>query len=270
MKKFVNLMLIAAALCLMGLGVKELCLFVSVSNDNAALRAAVLKVPDSKVRTEETEATENVPGDTEINEPYPEDPFNRCIDFAVLKTINPDIAGWIYIPDTKVDYPILIGDTDEQYLNRDFHNYSNRLGSIFAFSNVNLDADGHVCLFGHNMISGQMFGELKKYNSEKFSEDHNMLYIYTPEKTKSCKLISVFGCEKSDSIFKFKVNSADLSENESEEFKDAVISRSMFKLKDTPAEINQIYTLGTCSGKAGGTHRLTVNFQVVEEKYVLS
>ena len=45
-----------------------------------------------------------------------EDPLNRIIDFQKLKSINKDVVAWIYIPGTKVDYPILVGESDEEYL----------------------------------------------------------------------------------------------------------------------------------------------------------
>ncbi|WP_294189751.1 hypothetical protein [uncultured Clostridium sp.] len=45
-----------------------------------------------------------------------EEPLNRFIDFQKLKSINKDVVAWIYIPGTKVDYPILVGESDEEYL----------------------------------------------------------------------------------------------------------------------------------------------------------
>lgn len=48
------------------------------------------------------------------------DPMNRRIDFELLKEINPDIIGWLYIPQIGVDEPILHGRTDTEYLNKGF------------------------------------------------------------------------------------------------------------------------------------------------------
>ena len=59
-------------------------------------------------------------------------PLNRKIDFHKLKNENKDIVAWIYIPGTTVDYPILIGDTNEEYLYKDLEGNYTPLGSIFS------------------------------------------------------------------------------------------------------------------------------------------
>ena len=48
------------------------------------------------------------------------DPMNRRIDFALLKEVNPDIIGWLYIQQIGVDEPILHGKTDREYLSKGF------------------------------------------------------------------------------------------------------------------------------------------------------
>lgn len=96
---------------------------------------------------------------------------------------------------------MLIGDTDQEYLKKDFRGKASALGSIFAFQNVELNQDFHVCLYGHNMISGQMFGGLKKYRDTEYAASHRTAYFYTKERTKELELVSVFQCENTDDIF---------------------------------------------------------------------
>ena len=48
------------------------------------------------------------------------DPMERTIDFAALQRINPEIVGWLYVPQIGVDSPILTGQTDTEYLTKDF------------------------------------------------------------------------------------------------------------------------------------------------------
>ena len=98
-----------------------------------------------------------------------EDPLDRQIDFESLQRLNPDIIGWIYAPQIEVDQPILKGSSDTEYLNRDFEGNYSPLGSIFTWAHAEERlSDAHLCLFGHNMISGQMFGRLDAFTEESF------------------------------------------------------------------------------------------------------
>ena len=120
----------------------------------------------------------------------PEEPVDagkRMIDFVALKKINPDIVGWLYLPQIGVDGPILTGKTDETYLARDFEGHVSELGSIFTFADAKL-SDSQVYLFAHNMASGQMFGSLKKFQDPDFQKKYPDGCLYTPERTKRFRI----------------------------------------------------------------------------------
>lgn len=255
------------------LGFKELMMFY-----NAQLMAESLK-----------EVAVQVPRGEDDNHP-----FNRHIDFDSLRNVNPDIVGWLYIPGTVIDYPILVGDNDLSYQNRDYNGNSSVIGSIFSFADADLLNDDHIILFGHNMISGQMFGGLKKFKSLEYANQHMYAYVYTPDRTKECQLISTFNCHKTDEVFELDGrsrekskekeesslgtfgSSSSLFKEETEEFTGRTIeewnsfvnSRSIYHLS-IPDTAGQLYTLSTCDGYAGTSNRLAVNYTVIREKYVL-
>ena len=60
--------------------------------------------------------------------------MERTIDFPALQRINPEIVGWLYVPQIGVDSPILTGQTDTEYLTKDFEGAYSPLGSIFTFA----------------------------------------------------------------------------------------------------------------------------------------
>ena len=171
-----------------------------------------------------------------------ENPMNREIDFTVLKGINSDIIGWLYIPQISVDEPILHGRTDTEYLNKGFDGTRSKLGAVFTFAHVNSKlSDPHICLFGHNMMSGQIFGRLDELTVGE--NENQSIYIYTPDRTKGLTIVSVYSCYKDDTVFQddWRLDEEDV----------------------------QTFTLATCTGYTQTPYRLVVNCKVTKEKMIL-
>lgn len=87
-----------------------------------------------------------------------------AMDFAALREVNPDILGWILIPNTRVSYPFLQGTDNDYYLRRTWRKGSSAVGAIFVEASNSGDlTDFNTVIYGHNMNNGSMFGTLKKY-----------------------------------------------------------------------------------------------------------
>lgn len=252
MRKVVNVVLVLMALALIALGVRDIWLYEQIDLDNQSLREVVIKIPDDGQGLD------------------PNDPFNRQIDFDYLQSVNPDIKGWLYIPNTDVDYPILTGETDLQYQDADFTGTSSILGSLFTFADVDLNSNNHVCVFGHNMRitaarSNLMFGGLKLFKDSDYAYARMKAYIYTPDRTKECTLISAFSCYKTDEVFELNY-SQDV--RNLEDLLQTVNSRSSISF-ELPENAGQLFTLSTCDGGSGTPYRWTLHYSVTKEKYVL-
>lgn len=172
-----------------------------------------------------------------------EDPLMRHIDFQALKEINPDIVGWLYVPQIGVDLPVLQGKDNQGYLNLDFEGNASPLGSVFTWSHADGKlSDLHVCLFGHNMPSGQMFGKLHAFQDRDFMQKNGKFYLYTSERSKELEVVSVFECSRTDGVFQDGW---------------------------TSGEARQTVTLATCTGYGATPERLAVNGCVARERLVL-
>ena len=91
---------------------------------------------------------------------------------ALVETM-PDSTAWITIDDTNIDYPVMQGITNNDYLNTDpYGNYS-LSGSIFLDSrNASDFSDPYSLIYGHHMDHGSMFGALDDYLSRDFFMAH--------------------------------------------------------------------------------------------------
>ncbi len=136
--------------------------------------------PESKEETgEETEPAE------EINEYINEETVRAAREnLASLQEVNPDIIGWLTIPGTSIDYPILQADDNDYYLHRSWDRQESVSGSIFLDYACDGDFSGrHSVIYGHHMKDGSMFKELMRFREPDFFDSHRDIYIYTADRT---------------------------------------------------------------------------------------
>lgn len=113
-----------------------------------------------------------------------EDPLKRVIDFQKLQERNKDVIGWLYIPDSKIDEPILKGASNDTYLRMDIDKQSKTAGQVFIDEINSKDfSDDNTIIYGHNMRNGSRFHDLRYYIEKEFYDEHNLVYIYLPNQT---------------------------------------------------------------------------------------
>lgn len=164
------------------------------------------------------------------------------IDFERLQSINNDIIGWIKIPNTNINYPILKGETDEYYLRKDIYKNYNFSGSIFVDSSTDKEfSDDNTVIYGHNLKNGKMFSQLTRiYNGEL--EKNVDIEIYSNNNIKRYKVISAYLGEQDLSITQKKFSEV----KQKESFIDNTISKSNIQFDYTKDYSKKIVTLVTC------------------------
>ena len=104
------------------------------------------------------------------------------VDWNYLRSVNEDIAGWIRLDDSVVDYPFVYSPNNKYYLRRLMNGKYNRNGTIFVdYRNQRNFADRVTVLYGHHMHSGAMFADIEKYKEAGFYETHKVIQIFTPD-----------------------------------------------------------------------------------------
>lgn len=99
--------------------------------------------------------------------------------FINLQKQNPDVFGWIHLFDTQINYPMVQGKTNQQYLNLDPLKRFSLSGSIFLDSNTPNDFSQYVSIvYGHHMEKHKMFGDLDLYREESYARKHSKGNLY--------------------------------------------------------------------------------------------
>ena len=160
--------------------------------------AAQRRLEESLAEAARQTETETEPPETEEEtEAETEAPYVSPIDFAPLLATNPDTIGWIRVPDTKIDYPIVQSPDNQYYLHKDFEGKDSVYGTIYLDADSKPDFSGwNNPIYGHHMKDGSMFKDVVKFKDQDFFENHRYFEIYTPERTIHLKTL---GCYYSDS-----------------------------------------------------------------------
>ena len=114
--------------------------------------------------------------------------------YVQLHNANDDFAGWLLIDGTKVNYPVMYLENDNDfYLCHDFYGNEDKNGLLVLDKRCDKGMnDNHILIHGHNMKSGYMFGELSKYEDKDFFEGHSVINLDTLYEHREYDIISVF------------------------------------------------------------------------------
>ena len=213
--------------------------------------------PIPEVKEEQPEEKTEEPEIVEPEKTY-EDPtvaLLRTMDFAALQEQNPDVLGWIVIPDTEINYPLMQAEDNDYYLTRLWDGTSNKTGSIFMdYKNDPALGDYHTLIYGHRMRDGSMFAGLKYYKTKDYWEEHPMVYIGTGEK---CYTYEIFAAYKAPVLG----HTFQTPEFPDDAAKEAFIAESLklssIKTGVQPTAADNVITLVTCTG-TGYDHRWVV------------
>jgi len=247
----VLLLLTAVLLTSCGLLGRDL---VRAHRERAAYRALAQRVHEASLPSPAGEGSERTP---EASAPQEEAPS----PYEVLARENPDLAGWLSIEGTAIDYPVMwTPEEPEYYLRRAFDKSRAVSGSLFIGEDCAPDG-AHIIIYGHNMRDGSMFGSLSNYAEEDYAAAHPVIRFDTLSQTGEYRVLAAFyshaytSGEKGFRYYQY----ADLSRPE--DLEDYVRQAREAALYDTGTRVeygDRLLTLSTCS-----YHRENGTFVVV-------
>ncbi len=170
--------------------------------------------------------------------------------YEALVQENPDFAGWLSIPETPVDYPVMwTPEEPEFYLRRAFDGSDAVSGSLFIGSGCQPDG-AHVTVYGHNMRDGSMFGSLRDYASADYAAAHPVIRFDTLTQAGEYQVLSAFYSHAylpGEEGFRY-YQSADLSGQEAfEEYVRQAKAAALYDTGTTAEYGDRLLTLSTCS-----------------------
>ena len=181
---------------------------------------------------------------------------------------NTDIYAWIYIPHTKVDYPVAQsgkGRDDFFYLSHNAEGEYEFAGTIYSEKENSKDfSDPVTILYGHNMLNGTMFAGLHKFEKKTFFDDNKYIYIYTPDRKLTYEIYAAYQYDD-----KHILNSFDFSDDKVllKYFKSTLNPKSeISNTRPVDLDVNsKTITLSTCTNGSADTRYLVTGVLIKDE-----
>lgn len=89
---------------------------------------------------------------------------------------NNDLVGWLYIPGTAVNTPIVQSKDNTHYLRNNFFGSNTNYGTAYADSRCRKDTlSTNLVIYGHNMPSGTHFYDVSRYEDIEWYKKHPVI-----------------------------------------------------------------------------------------------
>ena len=205
------------------------------SGDSESVDYLVYSETQTQVQTQTETQAETVPQ------------TNRFVT-DLQNEVNKDVAGWLRIPNTHIDYPFVKSKDNSDYLRRDLYGKYALAGTVFMDCGNSGDfTDFNTVIYGHNMKNTSMFGDLSLFADEGFFDSNRTGTIYTAGDTYELEFFACMTVNADDGIIYNTDNTGSPAErNEFFEY----VKKNSVNYREPDTGINggiNIATLSTCS-----------------------
>ena len=168
-------------------------------------------------------------------------------DYEKLASENADMAGWLKVEGTDIDYPVIHRGDNSYYLEHNFYGDYDRNGSLFIDRYCSIFPQSeNIIIYGHNVDGAPSFGQIKYYKEEEYAVYHPDIYFDTIYEKGVYEVVSAFTTSVNKEGFKYYLFYGYDTEEQFNEFKDYITANAAY---DTGVSIkygDKFITLSTC------------------------
>ena len=189
------------------------------------------------------------------------DGFSR-VNWEKWRSINPDIVGWVNIPDTDINHPIAQASADdpEHYLHYDAYGNYSAAGVPFVDAACSgLLTNPITPIYGHHFTGGRIFADLAEMTNASFACKHRYAYLQTPEHKVKLEAISADKIDADNEGITLSYLNYETFKKSSEE----QVESSTLKIGDVD-DTKQLWKLVTCSYSVFANERTIVTYKAIE------
>lgn len=212
--------------------------------------------PRSDDREEAVVTQEQTPTEPEQEPLEAEAEFLLELELDALREVNAEVLGWIYIPDTVVNYPLMDSGDNSKYLNQTWDGKYSKSGAIFLECMNSPDfSDPHTLIYGHNLVNGNMFSCLTEYQDQEFLDEHRLVYIALEDRVLRYEVFSAYTAGTDSDAYRLSFE----DEAHEQSVLDEYLESSVVEGTRIPTPDDPILTLSTCTNRNAKNSRWVVH-----------
>jgi sortase B len=163
-----------------------------------------------------------------------------------LLDMNTETVGWVTVPGTNIDYPVVKGNDNKFYLEHNYDKKRDYNGWVFmnTYNNIK-DLDKNTILFAHNRYySGVMFGTLSNLTKDTWYNNakNNRITFNSMFEEMQWEVFSIYNIKVTDDYLQTTFD----SDEEYMSFIQMLRDRSIYHSDVIIDENDKILTLSTC------------------------
>lgn len=234
--------------------------YAAPPEETPAVVAALPAQPPTPVPQIEQEVALPVATPAPTASPTPTDEPFYSEKVRGLQKQNADTVGYIDVPGTGVQYPVVQGQDNEYYMTHSFAKKNRAAGAIFLDAWNDGFGDFNTILYGHNMKDGSMFSALREYRHSEFLREHKYIEVTALHSKQTYKVFAAYVAEEG---FDFRGFSC-LSQKDRAAFIKRVSYASEINTNTSATAEDRLLTLVTCTSGERDRHWI-VHAVLVEE-----
>ena len=175
-----------------------------------------------------------------------------------LSNEHDDSVGWLYVPDTNIDYPIMQSGDNDYYTRRAADGSYLYAGSLFMdYRNSSDFTDFNSVIYGHNMGNGTMFADIPNYENEEYFMNHSYGWLTTEN---DVRLIDFFAVARTSDTSGLYLAAPNFNEWDNQLRNCASIYKEI-----GISEEDNLITLSTCTSAEGNSRTILVG-KIIESR----
>lgn len=163
------------------------------------------------------------------------------VDWDRMKEEYPAICAWLIVPGTGISTPVVQGEDNSFYLTHTAAGADNYLGAIFLdYENSPEFTDFNSIIYGHSTDDGTMFTPLDKFKDESFFNEHDTIWLLTPEHDYRCDVLAFSEVTSASDVYTIAAD-----ESQRGRIIDSILAGALWS-RDLYDDRQHLLTLSTC------------------------